>query len=200
MNSTYEPLGPVMDPDELLYGPTKQLTRGPTFEKAIVGVYFLKKIFTTEIALRELIQRRAALPNIIKAAADASKTKELREELNGINKQIEDKQETLRNEEADLPNWSNVRLRDRYDFVKDFLMYEFDSEPVDDCKARSGCCSRGCGCCEKRHSKSPRGSEGTGHCTSECECCANTKGVEVKSEYPDNMVHILLRLFKKLGV
>lgn len=47
---------------------------------------------------------------------------------------------------------------------------------ITDCVGRDGCCSRGCGCCALRATKSYE--RGTGHCTVECSCCVSHRGSE----------------------
>jgi len=49
------------------------------------------------------------------------------------------------------------------------------------CIAEGSCCSRDCGCCEKRE-LNPGRTRGLGHCTTECGCCAELRGFTLTYE------------------
>ena len=56
------------------------------------------------------------------------------------------------------------------------------------CVARGGCCSRGCGCCEKEldayifsRNKCQEWAAVYGHCTGECACCIEAHGRYVQN-------------------
>jgi len=55
--------------------------------------------------------------------------------------------------------------------------------PVEDCKARGGCCSRDCGyCVDIQHVNTSAGAFGVGHCTRKCGCCSRYREFELDQE------------------
>ena len=50
---------------------------------------------------------------------------------------------------------------------------------VEDCIEKQGCCSRGCGCCPKRHLTHRLAA---GHCALTCECCRKARGFDLTQE------------------
>lgn len=51
-----------------------------------------------------------------------------------------------------------------------------------ECVRKNGCCSRGCGCCERRSQQHKEEGLGIGHCTPECGCCKKAHGVFFRNE------------------
>lgn len=68
-----------------------------------------------------------------------------------------------------------------YDLLREDPTWYLRKELIKDCAARNGCCSRSCGCCEKRQFTTER-RKGIGHCTPECECCSTDRGFEFTTE------------------
>ncbi|CAG8171752.1 unnamed protein product [Penicillium olsonii] len=52
---------------------------------------------------------------------------------------------------------------------------------VEDCARKDGCCSRGCGCCAKRHQTFTRPLT-AGHCSIGCRCCIRWRGFDLNRE------------------
>ncbi|CAG7922059.1 unnamed protein product [Penicillium olsonii] len=52
---------------------------------------------------------------------------------------------------------------------------------VEDCARKDGCCSRGCGCCAKRHQTFTRPLT-AGHCSIRCRCCISWRGFYLDRE------------------
>lgn len=50
---------------------------------------------------------------------------------------------------------------------------------VDRCVGFGGCCSRDCGCCERRLDIADR-RRAVGHCTANCGCCAKSRGFDLE--------------------
>lgn len=50
---------------------------------------------------------------------------------------------------------------------------------IDRCAGYGGCCSRDCGCCERRLHVADR-RRAAGHCTANCGCCAEARGFELQ--------------------
>lgn len=67
-------------------------------------------------------------------------------------------------------------------------------ELIEDCVSREGCCSRDCGCCERRRLTAKNGKD-IGHCTVECMCCIYDREseftVEEKKDLNDRFVNML---------
>lgn len=61
-----------------------------------------------------------------------------------------------------------TREQNEFWFLTDFLR--------DECAARGGCCSQGCGCCERPRSAETSRDFRHGHCTADCVCCHNRRG------------------------
>lgn len=72
-------------------------------------------------------------------------------------------------------------LRRGYISVKSNPAWYLREELVEDCISRGGCCSRDCGCCERRRLSAKNG-KGIGHCTVECMCCIHDQGSEFTAE------------------
>lgn len=72
-------------------------------------------------------------------------------------------------------------LRRGYMSVKSNPAWYLREELVEDCVSRGGCCSRDCGCCERRRLSAKNG-KGIGHCTVECMCCIHDQGSEFTAE------------------
>lgn len=65
------------------------------------------------------------------------------------------------------------QLKQLYDNLRRNPKWYMRQGMVEDCSAQGGCCSRGCGCCEKRSFSSEKGQ---GHCTIGCWCCSVYRG------------------------
>ena len=72
-----------------------------------------------------------------------------------------------------------LEFKEAYDSLRRDVRWFMREEMVQDCSDRGGCCSRECGCCERRHLSKRKGK---GHCTIECRCCISFQGFELPEE------------------
>lgn len=72
-------------------------------------------------------------------------------------------------------------LKQNYDALRRDHRWYLRVELTQDCISRSGCCSRGCGCCAQRNS-TPENTTKAGHCTVECVCCSTDRGCKLPLE------------------
>ncbi|KAJ5564188.1 hypothetical protein N7513_000430 [Penicillium frequentans] len=111
---------------------------------------------------------------------------EWEKEVEDLAKEILLQKQNLYQKEEAIPGWPTARLRQAYDAVRKDPLWYLRPELVDDCKSRVGCCSRSCGCCQKRH-LTPQQHGGIGHCMIECGCCLKSWGVDLTLEKKDQM-------------
>lgn len=136
-------------------------------------------IFQAEHDLRMLVQREEALERKVKALVktasiddklDQTQLEEIKTELQGLQPKITMHEYYLYRAEGELSPafgslYTKLRLNPKW-FMRPGM--------VSDCANRGGCCSRGCGCCERRLLGNRE--KGVGHCTTECSCCENFRG------------------------
>ncbi|CAG8037233.1 unnamed protein product [Penicillium nalgiovense] len=147
---------------------------------------FLDRSIITDItmaehALREQTQREETLK--YKATAldsDACKTalEEANTQLEKARRQYPRKEQALYRAESMLP----PTFRCYYDGKRHDAAWFMCEGMVRDCSDRGGCCSRGCGCCARRHLSDSEREKGRGHCTSECWCCISFRGFELPED------------------
>lgn len=149
----------------------------------------LINIMRAEYSLRSTVQREDALNNKIRAAKkllsvddNDLQLDQLEEEWKKLKKTLSYQVRDLYEKECMLRTGS---LRKGYISVKSNPAWYLRKELVEDCISKGGCCSRDCGCCERRQTSTKRGG-GIGHCTVECMCCIHDRGSEFTEEEKRN--------------
>jgi hypothetical protein len=166
--------------------------------------------------LRALIQHmegiKAELQALEKSTEDdANMRHEYECDLERLEGKIWEATECLRNAEIQLPQRP---LKKIYDEIRQNPTWYLRKELVNDCAERGGCCTRSCGCCEKR-CLSGKG-KGIGHCTITCWCCEVNRGHEridaewdmvvghledrFRSENPSYLLTLTEAYFSKPGI
>lgn len=117
-------------------------------------------IICTEIALRECLQAEdhanTKYRALQKAASYENNTTDilkLEKELEKIKRVTDYTGRRLHYMESHLPQRP---LKEIYDKIRQNPTWYLQPELIKDCIGINGCCSRGCGCCEKRHLNSAR--------------------------------------------
>ena len=105
---------------------------------------------------------------------NSSQLKELEKQLQELKKTRSRKVRVLYEWECMLRMGSLIK---GYISVKSNPAWYLREELVEDCVSRGGCCSRDCGCCERRRLSAKNGT-GIGHCTVEYMCCIHDRGSE----------------------
>lgn len=100
------------------------------------------------------------------------------EDLQVLHKRHELQNLELCEHEACIPR---SRVKRSYDSVREDPAWYLRKDLVEECVERRGCCSRGCGCCQRRPSTTDR-QRGIGDCTSECGCCVSHRGFEYSEQ------------------
>lgn len=146
------------------------------------------RIILAETSLRSTVQREDALNNKIRAVkklADIDSNPSQLKQLKQLEKELEKLKKTRSHQVRTLYEWECMlrvgSLRRGYISVKSNPVWYFRKELVEDCISRGGCCSRDCGCCERRRLSAKKGT-GIGHCTVECMCCIHDRGSEFTAE------------------
>jgi hypothetical protein len=77
-------------------------------------------------------------------------------------------------------------FRKDYDDLRQDPKWYVRHEMVKDYSDRGGCCSRSCDCCARRPQAMNKGNRsighGHGHCTVECSCCIDNRGLELSKK------------------
>lgn len=162
--------------------------------------YFVSDVIVAEMTLRRLVQRHETVLTKFSTQQDfsqddKSKMQEWEKELEDLAKEILLQKQSLYQKEEGIPGWPTAPLRQAYDAVRKEPLWYLRPELVEDCKSRVGCCSRACGCCQKRH-LTPQQHGGIGHCTIECGCCLKSWGVDLTLEKKDQMFDDLKKLLE----
>lgn len=147
------------------------------YKKVEYGSDVFVGILTAERQLRELVQRLEKLQGKLFKGDDKSNIWRLKEEVETLGRSVLLQQHTLYKMEGELPAGP---LKQTYDSLRRNPRWYCRPELVEDCIARGGCSSRGCGCCESRHFRTSH--RGVGHCTIECGCCSDYRGFEATPE------------------
>ncbi|KAJ5928423.1 hypothetical protein N7466_007379 [Penicillium verhagenii] len=154
-------------------------------------------LIEAETALRTSVQREEYIKHSIRASEEGSSepspvpTTERQRELLKIQEKLPILQQTLYEAEWAFPH----SIRTRYRSVTKDPSWYLRSELVNYCVKKGGCCSRECGCCEKRQFSSER-NFGVGHCTSYCACCDVARGGEITDECRKSMEESFTRMLK----
>lgn len=161
-------------------------------------IHLFIRLFTAERELRMLVQREEhmrtkgrAYLKAINSTEDKVQVCELDSRLDELNRKYVEKELELHECELDL---FERPLKEMYDNLRKDSTWYLRTELVEDCIAKGGCCSRDCGCCQKRHWTSKR-NRGIGHCSVECGCCVMHRGFEMTQEQKENQ---RMRFAKKL--
>jgi hypothetical protein len=96
----------------------------------------------------------------------------------------------LYTDEVTLP----PHLKHLYDSLRRNPEWYMREGLVENCSAQDGCCSRGCGCCEKRSLSEKKGQ---GHCTINCWCCSVHRGYDPTAAEQIHLKSQLDRLFER---
>lgn len=143
----------------------------------------LEKIYEFELSLRYHAQREESLlqdyqslkPNA-SDKEDKEKLATYLEELKTCSKSYWFGERHLCALEAMIPP---DPLRRAYDTWRSNPKWYLHPHLVKDCADNGGCCSRQCGCCQKRALNTER-RRGIGHCTIDCACCSKARGFELE--------------------
>ena len=72
-----------------------------------------------------------------------------------------------------------------FDLWRSYPTWYMHEALVEDCIKKQGCCSRGCGCCLKRHLTHRLAA---GHCALTCGCCRKARGFDLTREQ-ENLIY-----------
>lgn len=153
-------------------------------EKVFIEVTLFVDILIAEYVLRGIVQREQHLKSKIlafrKLAADEDdgREEEHHQELQDLLRRYAEAEHKLYIAETRFPPGT---LQKSYNALRQNPTWYLRQELVQDCARRGGCCSRSCGCCQKRHEIATR-SKGLGHCTPSCGCCSSERGFEYSAE------------------
>lgn len=178
-----------------MFGEYRTLSVKPTYSYTTYGwVYHGRSqydcdlvidIILAETSLRSTVQREDALNNKIRAAEKLADIDGNSSQLKELEKQLQELKKTRSRKVRVLYEWECMlgmgSLRKGYISVKSNPAWYLREELVEDCVSRGGCCSRDCGCCERRRLSAKNGT-GIGHCTVECMCCIHDRGSEFTAE------------------
>lgn len=146
--------------------------------------------FGAEYGLRAAVQKiettrkkTHALQDVVNFEANKSQLSDLDTELEKLRRQCRIQELDLYEKELMIPARP---LKEKYDSLRQFRTWYMQKELIEDCVSRGGCCSRGCGCCGRRHLDSER-KKGIGHCTDECSCCSTYRKVELSPKDKDRL-------------
>lgn len=160
-----------------------------TFWKSEDHQRVVRDIIQDEYDLRRLVQLEETFNHRAiarrKEAESESNTAQLLEQIEAELKATRSEyicaKTKLYTDEVTLP----PRLKHLYDSLRRNPKWYMREGLVKNCSAQDGCCSRGCGCCEKR---SLSEKSGQGHCTINCWCCSVHRGCD-----PTATEHIILK-------
>ena len=152
----------------------------------------LTELFLAEHAVRELIQREERLNHKVialkKAMVIESNENFDATEFDNANQQLKETQAEYPSKEYALYRAEyrfHLSFKDLYNSLRRDSKWFMREEMVQECSDRGGCCSRECGCCERRHLSKRK--KGRGHCTIECGCCIGFRGFELPEEQKQGM-------------
>jgi hypothetical protein len=148
-----------------------------TFWKSEDHQRVVRDIIRDEYDLRRLVQLEETLNHRAiarrKEAEFESNTAQLagqiEAELKAARSEYIGAKTKLYTDEVTLP----PHLKHLYDSLRHNPKWYMREGLVENCSAQDGCCSRGCGCCEKRSLSEKKGQ---GHCTINCWCCSVHRG------------------------
>lgn len=155
---------------------------GLRFRRQTCHKSWLRSVFLAEYDLRQLTQQEEMVQRKVASLRKTAASEDDRSQLHAATKQLENIQSNFPLRERKLhfavcclPS----RWREAYDDIISRPNWFMSKGLAQDCSRLHGCCSRGCGCCERRATS--QRVTGRGHCTSDCWCCAISRGFELSS-------------------
>jgi hypothetical protein len=141
--------------------------------------------------LRDIVQRECSLSAKLlqsKKLGDKQEESQYEKELQSLPQKYRSAEHDLYLAEISIPDV----LRKEYDKTRKDRTWYLRKELDRDCAMRGGCCSRVCGCCQRRHKEIER-LRGSCHCTPACGCCSNAH----EFEYTEKQGADLIKRFEQ---
>lgn len=134
------------------------------------------ELIRAETSLRKHVQYCESLSN--QSTAQIKLTPEDQKAIQESERKLKCAEATLRIQEYRLYKMETLlpaELGRMYMSLRRNPTWYYRTELVEYCIARGGCCSRDCGCCANRRSKT-KNISGIGHCTLYSGCCSDDRG------------------------